>query len=54
MKSAVRQIHKIQTEIDRQEACRHQIARLERELKEAGEAARTGTDELILGLARQR
>jgi type II secretory pathway component PulJ len=54
MKSAVKQIRKIQTEIDRQEACRRQIAKLERELQEAGEAARTGTDELILGLAQQR
>lgn len=54
MKSAVKQIRKIQTEIERQEACRQQIARLERELKEAGEAARIGTDELILGLAQQR
>jgi len=54
MKSAVKQIRKIQNEIDRQEACRRRIAKLERELQDAGEAARTGTDELILGLAQQR
>jgi hypothetical protein len=54
MKSAVAQIRKIQAEIVRQEACRRQIAKLEGQLKEAGEAARTGTDQLILSLARER
>jgi hypothetical protein len=54
MKSAITQIRKVQAEIDRQEACRRQIAKLERELQEAGEAVRTGTDKLILGLAQER
>lgn len=54
MKSAVAQIRKVQAEIDRQEACRRQIAKLEGQLEAAGEAVRTGTDELILSLARER
>jgi hypothetical protein len=44
MKSAVAQIRKVQAEIDRQEACRRQIAKLEGQLEAAGEAVRTGTD----------
>ena len=54
MKSATTQIRKIQTEIDRQEACRRQIAKLEREVKEAREAVRNGTETLILTLAEER
>jgi hypothetical protein len=54
MKSAVAQIRKIEAEIDRQEVCRRQIAKLERELKEADEAVRTGTKALILSLAEAR
>jgi hypothetical protein len=54
MKSAVTQIRKIQAEIDRQEACRRQMVKLERELQEAGEAVRTGTENLILSLAQER
>jgi hypothetical protein len=54
MKSAEAQIRKIQAEIDRQEACRRQIAKLERELKETDEAVRTGTETLILSLAEAR
>jgi hypothetical protein len=54
MKSTDVQIRKIQAEIDRQEACRRQIAKLERELKEADEAVRTGTETLILSLAEAR
>jgi hypothetical protein len=54
MKSTDAQIRRIQAEIDRQEACRRQIAKLERELKEADEAVRTGTEALILNLAEAR
>jgi hypothetical protein len=54
MRSTDAQIRKIQAEIDRQEVCRRQIAKLERELKEADEAVRTGTETLILSLAEAR
>jgi hypothetical protein len=37
-----------------QEARRRRIAKLERELQDAGEAVRTGTDQLILCLAQER
>jgi hypothetical protein len=54
MKSTDAQIRRIQAEIDRQEACRRQIAKLERELKEADVAVRTCTETLILNLAEAR